>query len=104
MARSYVADEGNNVIRTIDLSEGGLPAHALALAGAEEIPRLAGVKVTTFAGRPGHKFTGVPLFMDGAAESASSTARGGWRWMPGERDRRGLRERRESAASRRMER
>ena len=65
-----VADEGNNVIRTIDLSAGPLPTHALALAVAEEIPRLAGVQVTTFAGRPGPKFTGVPRFMDGPAESA----------------------------------
>ena len=65
-----VPDEGNNVIRTIDLSEGARPLHALALAVADEIPRLAGVQVTTFAGRPGYKRTGVPRFMDGAAGSA----------------------------------
>ncbi len=65
-----VADEGNNVIRTIDLSAGPLPAHALAVAGAEEIPRLQGVEVTVFAGRPGGKRTGVPRFMDGAAGDA----------------------------------
>ena len=65
-----VADEGNNVIRTVDLSAGPLPTHALALAVADEIPRLAGVQVTTFAGRPGYKRTGVPGFMDGAAGSA----------------------------------
>ena len=66
----YVADEGNNVIRTIDPSAGALPAHALALAGAEQIPRLEGVRVTVFAGRPGHKLAGVPLSRDGAARSA----------------------------------
>ena len=65
-----VADEGNNVIRTIDLSAGPLPTHALALAGAEAIPRLQGVEVTVFAGRAGPKFAGVPRFMDGAAGSA----------------------------------
>ena len=64
-----VADEGNNVIRTIDLSAGVLSSHALALAGAEQIPRLQGVEVTIFAGRPGPKFAGVPRFMDGPAES-----------------------------------
>ena len=65
-----VADEGNNVIRTIDLSEGRRPLHARAVAGADEIARLQGVEVTVFAGWPGYKFAGVPRFMDGAAGSA----------------------------------
>ncbi len=65
-----VADEGNNVIRTIDPGAGALPSRALALAGAEEIPRLQGVEVTLFAGRPGYKFAGVPRFTDGDSGSA----------------------------------
>ena len=65
-----VADEGNNVIRTIDLSAGARPLHARVVAGAEEIPPLQGVEVTVFAGWPGYKFAGVPGFMDGAAGSA----------------------------------
>ena len=65
-----VADEGNNVIRTVDLSEGARPLHAPTVAVAEEIPRLQGVEVTVFAGRPGYKRTGVPRFADGTAEYA----------------------------------
>lgn len=65
-----VADVGNNVIRTIDLSAGALPARALAVAGAGEIPRLQGVEVTLFAGRPGGKYADIPRFRDGAGRDA----------------------------------
>ena len=65
-----VADEGNNVIRRIALGDNVLGMPGLETAGAEGIPRVRGVTVEVYAGKPGAKFGGVPRFEDGPAAEA----------------------------------
>ena len=66
----FVADEGNNVIRRIVLGESGFGTPGLEVAEPREIPRVEGVHIEVFAGRPGSNGTGVPRFADGPARDA----------------------------------
>lgn len=66
----FVADEGNHVIRRIVLPDGGPGTPGLAVAEAPEFPRVDGVRVEVFAGRPGSTLSGVPRFADGPARTA----------------------------------
>ena len=91
-----VADEGNNLIRTIAPSEGpASPRPPSRWPAPSEIPRLGRESHGLRRAARAQVRTGVPRFMDGASRRrALLSALGDGAGCRGERDRRGLRERR----------
>ena len=73
----FVADQSSRVIRKVRTGSQKFDPDLLVVATGEALPRLPGVEVSLFAGKPGNKFADMPRSADGSLAEAEFYAPGG---------------------------